>query len=154
MDQIFVKIRKSPLLGHICKIRQNFAKLGSVTFERLLTPNFMQKIRKNYQFLQKMKDQRILQSDWSRAFWAIIQEPDFSWTCGFRRMIKDHQFFHFKQKKYTSMDQIFVKIRKSRFLGHFQAFFLKISQTRFFPKNRAPSLFSIYGPLTSCKRKN
>ena len=31
-------------------------------------------------------------------------------------------------------------------------FFLKISQTRFFPKNRTPSLLTLYGPLTSCKR--
>ena len=44
-----------------------------------------------------VSDQRFLQSDWSRAFWAITREPDFSETCGFLRMIEDHKDFHFKQ---------------------------------------------------------
>ena len=35
--------------------------------------------------------ERILRSDWQRAFSAKTQERDFSWTCGFRRMIKDHK---------------------------------------------------------------
>ena len=34
-------------------------------------------------------DQRILQSDWLRAFLAIIEEPDFFQTCGFGRTIKN-----------------------------------------------------------------
>ena len=44
-----------------------------------------------------ISDQIFLQSDWTREFWAITQEPDFSQTCGFLRMIEDHKDFHFKQ---------------------------------------------------------
>ena len=43
------------------------------------------------------------------------------------------------------------KMGKSPFLGYFGPFWPNLGQTRIFPKNRAPSDMSLYGPLTSCK---
>ena len=50
------------------------------------------------------------------------------------------------------MDWIFVKFAKTLFLGHFDPFLPKNGEIGFFPKNRASSLFRIYGSLTSCKK--
>ena len=36
----------------------------------------------------------IKQSDWSRAFWAITQEPEFSWTCRLYMMMENHLHYH------------------------------------------------------------
>ena len=93
--------------------------------------------------------ERILRSDWPRAFWPKTQEQDFSWTCGFRRMIKGHKIFDLRQKKVHINGLIFCQNTKKSI---FRLIFLKISQTRFFLKNRALSLFSVYGPLTSYQK--
>ena len=49
------------------------------------------------------------------------------------------------------------KLEKPHFraiLGHFGPKFPNLGQTRFFPKNRALSLFYVYGPLTSQKKSD
>ena len=51
-----------------------------------------------------------------------------------------------------TLEPILRKSLKTSFLGYFGPFLPKFGQTGFFPKNRAPSLFSIYESLTSCKR--
>ena len=55
---------------------------------------------------------------------------------------------HFQQKV---MIQFCAKIQKPYFLGLFGHFFPIFRKIRVFPKNRALSLLSLYGPLTSCK---
>ena len=85
-------------------------------------------------------------------FGPLTRERDFCRTCGFRRKLRNIMFFHFKQKKYTSMDQIFTKTAKTLFWAHFDHFLPQNGKIGFFPKNRASSLFFIYGPLTSCKK--
>ena len=42
-----------------------------------------------------MRFWRIEQSDWPRAFRARTREPDFFRTCGFRRMIENHNILQF-----------------------------------------------------------
>ena len=61
-------------------------------------------------------------------FRPFSQEPDFSQACGFRRMIHNNNIFHFKQKKYTSMDKIFIKNEKTPFLSHFGPFWALFAQ--------------------------
>ena len=46
-------------------------------------------------------------------------KPDFSQICGFRRMIEDHEFFHFMPFPAKTNDSILRKIAKSPFLGYF-----------------------------------
>ena len=78
----------------------------------------------------------------------IAREPEFFLTCGFHRMLDNHPLLlHTKNQKN----------RQSRFLSKsekvsFWPFLAIFGQMRFFLKNRAPSVFSIYGPLTSCKK--
>ena len=57
------------------------------------------------------------------------------------------------KKSETTNEAILRKIPKTSFLGLFWPFLAIFGQIRIFPKNRAPSLFSIYGPLTSCKNQ-
>ena len=49
-------------------------------------------------------DQRILQSDWLRAFKAITEEPDFSQTCCFCRIIISTVMHHFLDEEDSSMN--------------------------------------------------
>ena len=49
-------------------------------------------------------------------------------------------------------EAILRKIPKTSFLGHFWPFLAIFGQIRISPKNRAPSVFCTYGPLTSCKK--
>jgi hypothetical protein len=44
------------------------------------------------------------------------------------------------------------KKSKNLILGHFGPVLPKFGQTGFFPKNRAPSLFSVYESLTSYRK--
>ena len=62
---------------------------------------------------------RIELSDWSRAKMPISRKPDFSQTCGFRRMIENHNIFHFKPFLATSNDSILHKSPKTLILGTF-----------------------------------
>jgi len=56
------------------------------------------------------------------------------------------------KKSEKTNDSILRKIPKTSFLGHFWPFLAIFGQMHFFLKNRAPSVFIIYGPLTSCKK--
>ena len=89
-------------------------------------------------------NQRILQSDWPRALWAITREPEFSQTCGFREKSDNNSTLHFRPFPAKTNDSILRKSQKSPFLGHFGHFWGNLAQTRIFPKNRALSLFSLY----------
>ena len=85
---------------------------------------------------------RIERSDWPIAFQAISREPDFSWTCGFRRIIEDHKTFHFTEKKVHINELDFRQITEKPIFGpfwdlfdHFWAngiFFEKIGLCHFF----------------------
>ena len=66
-----------------------------------------------------ISNQRILQSDWLKTFLALTREPDFSQTCGFRRMTENHNIFRFKPFLATANDSIFHKCPKTLFLGTF-----------------------------------
>ena len=90
--------------------------------------------------------------DWPphfRFFCPISWEPDFSQTYGFRRQLKGMLYFHLTPFMAKSNDTIFLKIEKKLFLTPFGP---KNGGWGFFPTNLAPSLFSIYDPLTSCKK--
>ena len=60
-----------------------------------------------------------LQFDWLIAFWAITRDPDFSQTCGFRRMIEKHNSFHFRPILAKNNDSILHKCPKTLILGTF-----------------------------------
>ena len=38
-------------------------------------------------------------SDWSRGFWILTQEPDFTQTSGLCIKLEEHQYFHIQVKK-------------------------------------------------------
>ncbi len=99
-----------------------------------------------------IESSKIERSDWPRAFWAINQEPDFSQTCGFHRMIKNHNILQFTSFPEKTNENFFCKSPKTLFLGHFGPIFPNFGKTGFFPKNLASSLFFPYNPLTSCKK--
>ena len=56
------------------------------------------------------------------------------------------------QKSEKTNEAILRKIPKTSFLARFGPFWPKNGQMDFFLKNRAPSVSSLYGPLTSCKK--
>ena len=58
---------------------------------------------------------------------------------------------HFRRFSAKTNDRILKYNQKGPFLDHFGPFLPNLGQTRVFPKNRALSLLSIHGPLTSCK---
>ena len=91
-------------------------------------------------------------SDWSRAFKNISQEQEFSRTSGFRRKLVNHKTLHFKPFLTKTNGWIFCKSPKTLFFPIFGPFLPIFGKMRIFLKNRAPSLFYIYGPLTSCKK--
>ena len=59
------------------------------------------------------------QSDWPRAFQAITEEPEFSRTCGFHRIVKNNILNDFSKKKVYTNDQDLDKNMKKHILGHF-----------------------------------
>ena len=81
---------------------------------------------------------RIERSDWSKGEMPISREADFSQTCGFHRMIENHNIFRFKPFLATSNDSILHKSPKTLILGTFgqiwaeQDFFPKIGICHFF----------------------
>ena len=58
---------------------------------------------------------------------------------------------HFRPFLAKTNDSILRKSPKTLFWGFFGPFFPIFQKMRIFLKNRALSLLSIYGPLTSCK---
>ena len=85
-----------------------------------------------------ISNQRFLQFDWLIAFWSITRDPDFSETCGFRRMIEKDNSFHFRTLLAKTNDSILHKCPKTLILGTFgqiwaeQDFFRKIRLCHFF----------------------
>ena len=80
------------------------------------------------------------------------QEREFSQTWDFCRKLANHKTLHFRLFLAKTNDSIFCKSPKTLFLGLFRPFFPYFGKMRIFPKNRALSLFYVYGPLTSCKK--
>ena len=68
-------------------------------------------------------------------FLAITWEPDFSQACSFRRMLMNHNNFHFTQIPDKT---------------NFWPFLVIFAQCGFFPKNPALSRKTRYEPLTPC----
>ena len=66
-------------------------------------------------------------------FLAITWEIDFSQACSFRRMLRNHNNFHFTQIPDKNNDLIFLKSPKTMFLGHFRSF---LPNGNFFQKIR------------------
>ena len=58
----------------------------------------------------------------------------------------------FRLRRRPTNEAILRKIPKTSFLARFGPFWPKNGQMDFFLKNRATSVFIIYGPLTSCKK--
>ena len=67
----------------------------------------------------------------------------------FRKKLDNNKTLRFKTFPAKSNDSIFHKSPKTLFFGHFGPKCPNLGRTRFFPKNRALSLFFPYGPLTS-----
>ena len=65
-----------------------------------------------------------MQSDWARAFLHLTQEPDFSQTCGFNRIIKVIML-HDLNPKNLHNGFFFCKIQKALILGCFWTLFPK-----------------------------
>lgn len=77
-----------------------------------------------------------------KSKWHINSRNRFFPYVVFRRMIEDHEFFHFtqKKKKYTNDFDFCQKPQNNKFLGHFGPFLTKFWQTEFFTKNQAVTL--------------
>ena len=83
-------------------------------------------------------DQRILQSDWTKAFWPITCEPELFQIRGFHRNIESNKFLQQKIMKKFSHNS------KKPVWAHFR------KNTNFPKKERALSLLSPYDCLTLC----
>ena len=59
------------------------------------------------------------ESDWPRAFPAITEEPEFSRTCGFHRIVKNNILNDFSKKKVYTNDQDFDKNMKNHMFVYF-----------------------------------
>ena len=89
-------------------------------------------------------------------FWGTFDpkspKQEFSRICVQLFWKDNHLFFTFVPFLAKTNDSILKKSPKSPFLGYFRHFWAKMTKMRIFPKNRAPSLFLLYWPLTSCKK--
>ena len=56
------------------------------------------------------------------SFLAITWELDFSEACIFRRMLMNHNNFHFTQIPDKANDMVFLKSPQTMFWGHFRSF--------------------------------
>ena len=74
-------------------------------------------------------DQRILQSDWARAFWLILWELEFSQTLGLRGKTENYDDFYFRLLPANSNHKIYENSIKfiSRPFGPFSPIFQKKS---------------------------
>ena len=87
-----------------------------------------------------------MQSDWLRAFSHLTQEPDFSQTCCFNRIMKVIMV-HDLNPKNLSINRLFFFLQnlKNPIFGVYLGIIPKI---RFFHKNLAPSNFYPLGTIT------
>ena len=58
-------------------------------------------------------------------------------------------FWTRKKKKLKKLKKLFTKVQKTDFGPNLTPFFAQKTEKS---ENRSPSLFSTYGPLTSCKK--
>ena len=79
----------------------------------------------------------------------IFLEPDFSRTCGFRRMLADTLFYQFQQLKVPTPWLDFLQNVKNLIFWHI---FVIFGWFRIFDQKRALSVCSYYRYLTSCKK--
>ena len=79
------------------------------------------------------------------------REREFSQIWDLHRKLANHNTLHFRSFLAKCNDSILRKSQKTLFLGLFGHFFPIFWKMRVFPKNRALSLLSLYGPLTSYK---
>ena len=84
-------------------------------------------------------------------FCPKTREREFSQIWDLRRKLANHNTLHFRTFLAKSNDPILRKSSKTLFLGLLGPFFPIFQKMGVFPKNRALSLLSLYGPLTSCK---
>ena len=59
----------------------------------------------------------MLQPDWPKVFLHLSQEPDFSQTCGFNRIIKVIMVHDLNLKNLHINELFFAKSKKNLFLG-------------------------------------
>ena len=105
----------------------------------------MQKVRLFHHVALEIFDLKILQSDWSKAFWTIYQEPEFPqiWDLFIDTVINTN--FHYRPNWEKIKNQIFLYIKRTLGVAYFPNFSGKT-----FPKNLALSSTTTHGPLTPC----
>ena len=99
---------------------------------------------------------RILKSDWQRAFLAITWELDFSYIYRVCRMIKGHKFFHSTSFPDKTNDLIFLKSKKKNNCCSFLPIFWSFLSSGFFQKKLDSVVhISIWSPnIIQSFRKN
>ena len=79
---------------------------------------------------------KILQSDWLRAFWPIIQEQDLSQILDLC-LNPTNNTFHYRTNSVKINDQIFLQIQKTQFLTYLCLISQIFAAKKVFPKNQA-----------------
>ena len=79
----------------------------------------------------------------------LKNQQEFSWTCGFRGVIKKRLFYHNIELSENFLQRFSVKIRPKSKKAHFWHVFVIFEWSRIFPGNPAVSPFLIHPPLTS-----
>ena len=93
------------------------------------------KIIRNGQAILEINFWKIERSDWLRAFRRMsLGKQDFSRKIVFRRMIEDHEFFHFRQKKVHINGLDFCQNSNNLIFRPFWALFAQIWANRIFPE--------------------
>ena len=64
-------------------------------------------------------NERVLNSDLTRAFFSYNLRDNFSQTCSFCWILKDHAYFHFTLCQTKIMTSFSQKVQKTLFWGHF-----------------------------------
>ena len=107
----------------------------------------MQKITFYLQQFLRYQNLKILQSDWTRAFFHSTREPDFFQTCGFNRIIKVIVVYDLNAKILHISGVFFFffcKIQKNLFVE--EAFWALSQKWNFFPKIRLRQFFIFKAP--------
>ena len=102
---------------------------------------YMQKIKVRYQLLQEISSLKESCNLIGREVWPITQELDFSRICGFRRMIEDHEFFHFREKKVHINGLDFCQNSENLIFRPFWALFAQIWANGIFPEKSGSVTF-------------
>ena len=76
-----------------------------------------------------------LQSDWTRAFWSITCEPEFSQIWGLHVKIGNYNVFHFRLLPAKSIDKFLMKSIKTPISAHFEPFSPILGENNFSQKS-------------------